>query len=105
MDDIVIYANSLKEYNEKLENLLGGLKTAGLVLQPDKCRFFCKEIGYLGHEISEEVVKPDPKKIEAVSKFPRPKGRKNVKQFLGLAGYYRRFISDFASITKPMTSL
>ena len=105
MDDIVIYAKSLKEHNEKLENLLGRLKTAGLVLQPDKCRFLCKEIGYLGHVISEVGVKPDPKKIEAVSKFPCPKGRKNVKQFLGLAGYYRRFIPDFASIAKPMTVL
>ena len=105
MDDIVIYAKSLKEHNEKLENLLGRLKTAALVLQPDKCRFLCKEIGYLGHVISEEGVKPDPGKIEAVSKFPCPKGRKNVKQFLGLAGYYRRFIPEFASIAKPMTLL
>ena len=83
----------------------GGLITAGLVLQPDKCRFLCKEIGYLGHVISEVGVKPNLKKIEAVSKFPCTKGRKNVKQFLGLAGHYCRFIPDFASISKPMTVL
>ena len=105
MDDIVIYAKSLREHNEKLENLLGRLKTAVLVLQPDKCRFLCKEIGCLGHVNSEEGVKPDQGKIEAANKFPCPKGRKNVKQFLGLAGYYCRFISKFASITKPMTLL
>ena len=105
MDDIVIYAKSLQEHNQKLEKLLGRLKTAGLVLQPDKCRFLCKEIGYLGHVISEDGVKPDPNKIEAVSKFPQPKGRKNIKQFLGLAGYYRRFIPGFALIAKPLNNL
>ena len=101
MDDIVIYAKSIQEHNEKLGKLLGRLKTARLVLQPDKCRFLCKEIGYLGHIISKDGVKPDPNKIEAVSKFPRPRGRKNVTQFLGLAGYYRRFISDFLKSLNP----
>ena len=105
MDDIVIYAKSIQEHDEKLEKLLGRLKTAGLVMQPDKCRFLCKEIGSLGHITFEKGVKPDPKKIEAVSNFPRPKGRKNIKQFLGLAGYYRRFISEFAAIVKPLTEL
>ena len=105
MDDIVIYAKTLEEHNQKLTKLLGRFKTAGLVLQPDKCRFMCKEIGYLGHLISKEGVRPDPKKVEAVRNFPRPKGRKNVKQFLGLAGYYRRFITNFATIVKPLTLL
>ena len=105
MDDIVIYAKSLKEHQEKLEKLLGRLKTAGLVLQPEKCRFLCKEIGYLGHVITEKGVKPDSKKVEAVEKFPRPTNRKNIKQFLGLAGYYRRFIPEFALIAKPLTKL
>ena len=105
MDDIVIYSRSLKEHNEKLAKLLGQLKTAGLILQPDKCRFLCKEIGYLGHVISQEGVKPDPKKVEAVTLFPCPKGRKNVKQFRGLAGYYRRFIPDFARIARPLNTL
>ncbi|XP_051156206.1 uncharacterized protein LOC127278513 [Leptopilina boulardi] len=105
MDDIVIYAKSLKEHKEKLEKLLRRLKNAGLVLQPDKCNFLRKEIGYLGHIISENGVKPDPKKVDAVQNFPRPKTQKNIKQFLGLAGYYRRFIPNFAKIAKPMTNL
>ena len=96
MDDIVIYAKSLKEHKGKLEKLLGRLKTANLVLQPEKCKFLCKEIGYLGHVIAQEGVKPDPKKFQAVMQFPQPKNRKNVKQFLGLAGYYRRFVPGFA---------
>ena len=105
MDDIVIYAKSLKEHNEKLEKLLGRLKTANLVLQPEKCKFLCKEIGYLGHVIAQEGVKPDPKKLQAVMQFPQPKNRKNVKQFLGLAGYYRRFVPGFAQIAKPLNNL
>ena len=59
----------------------------------------------MGHIISEDSVKPDPKKIEAVSKFPRPKKAKNIKQFLGLTGYYRRFIPNFFKIAKPLIHL
>ena len=95
----------MKEHNQKLEKLLGRLKIAGLVLQPEKCNFFRKEIGYLGHKISENGVRPNPKNVEAVKNFPKPTGRKNVKQFLGLAGYYRRFIQTFAFIAKPLTQL
>ena len=105
MDDIVIYASSLEEHSHKLKRLLGRLKTAGLTLQPDKCYFLKKEIAYLGHIITRDGVKPDPRKIEAVREFPRPKTRKNIKQFLGLIGYYRRFIHEFAKIAKPLTLL
>lgn len=105
MDDIVVYANSLKEHDEKMKRLFGRLKTAGLTLQPEKCLFLRKEVAYLGHIISEEGVKPDPKKTQAVSEFPRPKTRKNIKQFLGLVGYYRRFVPDFAKIAKPLSQL
>lgn len=105
MDDIVIYASSLEEHAQKLSALLGRLQTAGLALQPEKCRFLRREICYLGHIITSEGVKPDPQKIRAVKEFPTPKSKKNVKQFLGLIGYYRRFIKDFAKISKPMTLL
>lgn len=105
MDDIVVYANSLKQHEQKLRNLLERLKTAGLLLQPEKCKFLCKEISYLGHVITNEGVKPDPKKTEAVANFPRPRNSKNIKQFLGLAGYYRRFVRDFANIARPLTNL
>ena len=102
MDDIVIYAESLEDHSRKLKKLFGRLKTAGLTLQPDKCLFLRKEVGYLGHVISEQGVRPDPRKTLAVSDFPRPINAKNIKQFLGLAGYYRRFIPDFAKIARPI---
>ena len=105
MDDIVIYARSLQEHTKKLTILLERLETANLTLEPSKCMFLRKEVGYLGHIISNEGVKPDPKKIEAVRKFPRPKTIKNIKEFLGLAGYYRRFIQNFSTIAKPLSYL
>lgn len=89
----------------KLTKLLGRLKTAGLTLQPDKCFFLRQEITYLGHLITEVGVKPDPRKTEAVAKFPTPRNRKNIKQLLGLVGYYRRFIQNFAKLSKPLTNL
>ena len=105
MDDIVVYGNSLEDHSRKLRALLGRLKSAGLTLQPDKCHFLKKEITYLGHVITQSGVKPDPRKIEAVKDFPVPRSQKNVKQFLGLIGYYRRFIQDFAKIAKILNNL
>ena len=70
-------------------------------MQPDKCLILKKEVVYLGHVISEQGVRPDPRKIQAISDFPRPINAKNIKQFLDLAGYYRRFIPDFAKIARP----
>ena len=75
------------------------------MLQPDKCEFLRHEVIYLGHIIDEHGVKPDPKNIEAVENFPRPKTPKNIKQFLGLIGYYRRFIPEFSRKSKPLTNL
>ena len=105
MDDIVIYGKSLEDHSNKLRALLGRLKEAGLTLQPEKCHFLKKQIAYLGHVISEDGLKPDSGKIEAVKNFPIPKRRKNIKQFLGLVGYYRRFIPEFAKIAKPLNLL
>ncbi|XP_033363072.1 uncharacterized protein LOC117241209 [Bombus vosnesenskii] len=105
LDDIVIYSTSLQEHEIKFNKLMERLRKAKLRLQPDKCEFLRHEVNYLGHIISEDGVKPDPKKVEAISKFPRPKRAKNIKQFLGLAGYYRRFIPDFPKVAKPLIQL
>lgn len=105
LDDIVIYSSSLTEHTIKFEKLAKRLRQANLRLQPDKCEFLRKEVTYLGHIIGENGVRPDLKKVEAVQDFPIPKNAKNVKQFLGLAGYYRRFIKGFSKIAKPLTNL
>ncbi|KAL6419715.1 hypothetical protein ACFW04_013679 [Cataglyphis niger] len=105
LDDIVLYASSLKEHEVKFNKLAERLKKANLKLQPDKCEFLRKEVGYLGHIISDQGVKPDPAKIQAVKEFPTPRNAKNIKQFLGLAGYYRRFIPNFSKTARPLTNL
>lgn len=105
MDDIVIYARSLREHEIKFERLMQRLRAANLKLQPDKCEFLRHEVMYLGHIIGSDGVRPDPAKVKAVMNFPIPKNPKNIKQFLGIAGYYRRFIPNFSKIAKPLTDL
>lgn len=105
IDDIVIYASSLTEHEEKLRHVFSRLQNNNLRLQPDKCEFLHKEIAYLGHVITEHGVKPNPGKIIAISNYPKPQNEKQIKQFLGLLGYYRRFIRNFVSHAKPLTKL
>jgi len=105
MDDIVVYASSLREHDIKMDKLMERLREANLKLQPDKCEFLRHEVAYLGHIIGKDGVRPDPQKIAAVKNFPPPKSLKNVRQFLGLAGYYRRFIPQFSKIARPLSQL
>ena len=105
LDDIVIYAKDLEDHGKKVRRLLKQLKEANLSLQQEKCKFLLKKIAYLGHIITDKGVKPDPKKIEAVQNLPRPKTPRNIKQFLGLAVYHRRFIKDFSARAKPLSNL
>ena len=95
----------VSEHNEKLRDVFDRLRKYNLKLQPDKCEFLRTELTYLGHTVSGDGVKPDPKKIESVVRFPAPKTPTEVKSFLGLANYYRRFIPNFSKIAKPLTEL
>ncbi|HBK83635.1 MAG TPA: hypothetical protein DDZ41_08570, partial [Flavobacterium sp.] len=103
LDDIVIYGYDLKDHNSRLINVLQLLRKYNLKLQAKKCNFLRKEINYLGHIISTTGIKPDPSKIESVSNFPTPQNQKQIKSFLGLASYYRKFINNFSSIAQPLT--
>lgn len=105
LDDIVVFASSLQEHGTRMRRLFKRLEKSKLSLQPDKCEFLNTEVIYLGHIISNDGVRPDPKKTEAVDKFPVPKNVTNIRQFLGLAGYYRRFIENFSGKAKPLTNL
>lgn len=105
MDDVVIFSKDLDTHIEQIQNFFNRLREANLRLQSEKCQFLSTEIGYLGHIISADGVKPDDKKVESVRKFPIPKNVTNVRQFLGLAGYYRRFIKDFSLIAEPLIKL
>ena len=105
LDDVVIYGNSLDDHNKTLINVLTELRKHNLKLHPHKCEFLRKEVNYLGHVITELGIKPDPKKISSVVNFPAIKNEKDIKSFIGLAGYYRKFIENFSSIVSPLTKL
>lgn len=105
LDDIVIYGKSLMDHNIRLINVFKRLLEHNLKLQPEKCQFLCREIRYLGHIINKRGIRPDPNKIEAVQKFPIPKTVRQVKSFLGLASYYRKFIENFSKTSEPINKL
>ena len=105
LDDIIIYSRSEKEHLEHLEEIFTRLKIAGLKLKLEKCCFFKKHIQYLGHLISADGIQPLPEKLESIAKMPAPKNPKEVKQFLRLVGYYRKFVPRFADISRVLTHL
>ena len=94
-----------QEHLERLEGVLQRLADAGLTLKPKKCALFKKEVKFLGHIVSAEGVLCDPEKIAAVKTWPAPKNTKQVRQFVGLTSYYRKFIRDYAKIAAPLHRL
>ena len=102
LDDIIIFSDTKEEHIKRLEAVFQKLMAAGLKLKPTKCFFFRDEIEYLGHVVSGKGISTNPKKIEAVTKWPTPKTVYDVRSFLGFVGYYRRFIKNFSKITKPI---
>lgn len=105
LDNICIYTDSIEEHDRKIKLLFERLRAAGLKLQTDKCEFLKRRVSYLGHVLSEQGLSVDDRKIACVKAFQRAKDVKGIRQFLGLCGYYRRFIKDFAKIAKPLTRL
>ena len=105
LDDIIIYSRTEKEHLEHLEEIFGRLRAAGLKLKLEKCSFFKRHIQYLGHLISADRIQPLPEKLESIAKMPAPRNPKEVKQFLGLVGYYRKFIPRFVDISRVLTHL
>ena len=105
LDDIIVFSKSFEEHLQNLREVCSRLKTANLKLHPSKCSLFQKEVEFLGHKISEKGVSTDDRKIEAVKNWPTPKNVKDVRSYLGLCSYYRRYVQNFASIAKPLHEL
>ncbi|MCI09507.1 RNA-directed DNA polymerase (Reverse transcriptase), partial [Trifolium medium] len=104
-DDILIYSRDLKEHQVHLQKVLFVLAEHSFVANKAKCNFRCAQIDYLGHIISGEGVAVDPDKVKCILDWPTPKNVKGVRGFLGLTGYYRKFIKDYGKIAKPLTEL
>ena len=105
LDDIIIFSKTEEEHLQHLEEIFEWLQKAGLKLKLQKCSFFKKHIQYLGHLISDKGIQPLPEKLESIAKMPVPQNAKQVKQFLGLVGYYRKFVPRFSDIARPLTQL
>ena len=103
LDDIIIFSQTEEEHLKHLEIIFGRLKEAGLKLKRSKCSFMKLYIEYLGHLISEKGIEPMPDKLTAIKEMLAPRSPKEIKQFLGLVSYYRKFILRFSDIAKPLT--
>jgi len=104
-DDILIYSKTWNQHLDHIQKIFSILQKSAVYLKKSKCSFGQTTVGYLGHIISDQGVAVDPEKIQAISSWPQPTTVKQLKGFLGLAGYYRKFIKDFGTIARPLTQL
>ena len=105
LDDILVFSRSLQDHLTHLRVVIRKLVEAGLKLKPSKCHFARRELEYLGHVVGRGGLRTNPRLVEAVKKFPTPSNLREVRQFLGLASYYRRFVHNFARIATPLHQL
>ena len=105
LDDIIVYSKTWTEHLQHIQQVMERLQKAGLKVKRKKCQFGMSRCVYLGQVIGSGVVEPEASKVEAIQSFSVPETRKEVRAFLGLTGYYRKFIPDFASIAAPLSDL
>ena len=105
MDDIIVFSPRFEQHLADIEAIFQRLQAYGLKLKPKKCTFCKPSVNYLGHVISKSGLEPDPTKIAAVKDYPTPKTQTEVRQFLGLASYYRRFVPNFSKHAAPLNTL
>ena len=105
IDDVIVFGKDFDEHMQRLEEVLDRIKKAGLKLKASKSYLLQKEVIFLGHVVSGEGIKPSPTNVSKVVDWPTPKTAKQVKQFVAMASYYRRYVRNFASTARPMVDL
>jgi hypothetical protein len=105
LDDILIYSQDVQKHTEHIRQVLQTLRQNQLYAKVSKCDFFKTEIQYLGHIISKEGIKVNPKIIEDIKTWPKPNTIKQIQSFLGLTGYYRKFVEGYSELATPLTNL
>ncbi|KAL1252203.1 hypothetical protein QQF64_019999 [Cirrhinus molitorella] len=105
LDDIIVYSKSFTEHIQHLREVFQHLRAANLKLKPSKCSFAQQQVTFLGHVVSAAGLQPDEKNIQKVKEWPTPENPTEVRAFLGLCSYYRRFIRGFAHISQPLHAL
>ncbi|GJS96693.1 putative reverse transcriptase domain-containing protein [Tanacetum coccineum] len=105
IDDILVYSKSEEEHERHLRIVLEILRQKKLYAKFSKCEFWLQQVAFLGHIVSADGIIMDPSKVEAITKWPRPTTVTEVRSFLGLAGYYRRFVEGFSRLALPLTQL
>ena len=105
IDDILIFSKTKEDHEQHVREVLERLAKHQLYARMSKCVFFMDEVEYLGFILSEGKVRPNPKLVEAIQRFPQPCTIKALQSFLGLANYYRKFVKNFSKITVPLTSV
>lgn len=105
LDDVIIHAQSKQVHDDILWKVMEQLKYHNLQLKISKCIFYAKQFEYLGHIITKDGMRANPKKVEVIKNYPRPTKIKHIQSFLGLCNYFRRYVRNYARIAKPMTLL
>ena len=105
IDDILIYSKSREDHEHHLKLVLQRLREHKLYAKLKKCEFWLEEVAFIGHVVSKHGGSDDPAKIEAIQSWEQPKSVTEVRSFLGLADYYRRFVEGFSQIATPLTQL
>nr|GEY08225.1 putative reverse transcriptase domain-containing protein [Tanacetum cinerariifolium] len=105
IDDILVFSKSKEEHEDHLRTVLQILRQEKLYAKFSKCEFWLSSVAFLGHIVLAEGITMDPAKVEAITKWPRPTSVTEVRSFLGLAGYYRRFVEGFSRLALPLTKL
>ena len=105
IDDVIIYSSSIEDHIGHLKIILDRLAKHQLRLNPEKCEFATRTVGYLGHIVTPEGISPDPDKTKSIENFPKPKKVRDVRSFLGMSSYYRRFVEGYSKIARPMNNL